>query len=298
MTLLRFALRRATTLLALGVATTAAASAFVACGGSDSASGSGGAGGNGNCPRVVLKAQDQIPLPPNGEAACETPLCNYQTQSGCAEDQACRPSFPAGSATVTPACEPFGTGETADPCDTSSDCARGYLCATVIPSPDGGITPAVSRCYQQCCDGDWTACASGTSCSRQFMVRFADDHVEHPVDLCVPTGTCDLFDPTSCQNDSDPPTPRECKIVDPTGAVACMPKSTRKLGDSCSADTNTCAQGFTCVFDTGAPDVGHCRRLCRAELCGEPSCPPAEGICVHFNRNPPGVGECAPIFEQ
>jgi hypothetical protein len=25
---------------------------------------------------------------------------------------------------------------------------------------------------------------------------------------------------------------------------------------------------------------------------GEPACKEGEGICVHFNRDPPGVGEC------
>lgn len=164
----------------------------------------------------------------------------------------------------------------------------------MIPSPDNGVTPAVSRCYKQCCDGDWSACDTGTSCIRQFNVLFPDQHLEHPIDLCVPTGTCDLFDSAACANDPDPPA-RECKIADPTGAVACMPKSTRKLGDTCSVNTATCAQGLTCVLDGASIDSGHCRRLCRALECGEPSCPTSEGTCVHFNRNPPGVGECTKI---
>ena len=38
-----------------------------------------------------------------------------------------------------------------------------------------------------------------------------------------------------------------------------------------------------------------CRRLCKAvEGGGEPSCKEGEGVCVHFHRDPPGVGECTP----
>ncbi|MGC4086721.1 MAG: hypothetical protein QM756_02260 [Polyangiaceae bacterium] len=185
-------------------------------------------------------------------------------------------------------CDAFGSGKTAEPCVTSQDCARGYFCATTIPAT--ASAPAVSRCYKQCCSGDWSACDAGSSCIRQLNVKFADSHLEHPFDLCMPTGTCDLFDPTSCASDLDPPA-RECKIADPTGAVACMPLSTKKLGDVCSVETNTCAQGFTCVLDPDKTDA-HCRRLCRAEACGTPSCPAVEGDCVHFNRDPPGVGEC------
>ena len=295
MTLLRTVLRRATYTWALCVGS---AGAFAACGSSDSASGAGGAGGAGGCPPVVLKAEDKLPQPPDGEAACSTSLCNYQTQQGCSPDQSCRPSFPAGSTTITPACEPFANAKTDEPCESSSDCARGFLCATIAPSPDGGVTPAVSRCYKQCCAGDWSACDAGTSCIRQFNVRFADDHLEHPLDLCFPTGTCDLFDSASCPDDPATGAPRECKIVDPVGGVACMPTSTRKLGDSCSATTNMCARGFTCVLDGDSNESGHCRRLCRAVACGEPSCPAAEGNCVHFNRDPAGIGECAQVSAQ
>lgn len=278
--------------------TLVASAGFSACGSSDGASSNnGGAGGQGSCPKVVLTAKDEIADPPDGAAACATDVCNYQTQTGCAADLSCRPSFPAGSTTVAPVCEAFGEGKTADSCQTSLDCARGYLCVTVIAGSEDGSTPPVSRCYQQCCSGDWTACDAGSSCIRQFNVRFADSHVEHPLDLCMPTGTCDLFDPNSCANDPDPPA-RECKIVDPTGAVACMPKSTRKLGDACSIATDTCAQGFTCVLDPGSVSDGHCRRLCRAEVCGQPSCPASEGTCVHFNRDPAGVGECALVSVQ
>jgi hypothetical protein len=240
----------------------------------------------------VQNARDETPDPPDGAATCATDLCNYQTQDGCADELACRPSFPAGSTTVTPVCEAFGAGQTDDPCETSLDCAKGYLCVQLSAASEDGTTPAVSRCYRQCCSGDWTACDQGTSCIRQFNVQFSDQHVEHPLDLCMPTGTCDLFDPDSCANDPAPPA-RECKIVDPTGAVGCMPKSSRKLGDTCSIETNGCAQGFTCVLDADSSVDGHCRRLCRAEVCGEPHCPSQEGTCVHFNRDPEGVGECA-----
>jgi hypothetical protein len=106
------------------------------------------------------------------------------------------------------------------------------------------------------------------------------------VDLCFPVNTCDPLDPASCANEAG----RECKVVDPTGAVACAPKSEADVGESC-APPNVCKQGSTCIV---GPSGGVCRRLCRAEECGEPACSPGEGACVHFDRNPPGVGECTP----
>jgi hypothetical protein len=72
--------------------------------------------------------------------------------------------------------------------------------------------------------------------------------------------------------------------VDPVGHAACLPEGSSKIGESC-VDA-TCQGGSICAG-------GKCRRLCKAvEGGGEPSCPPSEGVCIHFARDPVGVGEC------
>jgi hypothetical protein len=37
-----------------------------------------------------------------------------------------------------------------------------------------------------------------------------------------------------------------------------------------------------------------CRRLCKWGPCERSGCGEDEGKCVHFRRNPEGVGECTP----
>lgn len=240
------------------------------CGGADSAHGPRG-DDDTECTPVVLDGGGGIPAPPNGGSSCAEGTCNYQTQAGCPTHLACRPQFPAGSSEVTPGCEAAGTGRAGEACENSSACARGNFCV-------GGT------CRKMCCGGDWSACDAGESCIRQFFVAFGARR-EHAVDLCFPVGTCDLFDPQSCADESTD-IPRECKIVDPTGAVACAPASTRGFGDPCSPP-DVCAQGLTCVGE-------RCVRLCKTEVCAEPGCLADEGPCVHFDRDPEGVGECAP----
>ena len=104
--------------------------------------------------------------------------------------------------------------------------------------------------------------------------------------VCYPKG-CDLFTSAECESDFD------CKIINAAGDTACIPPSPEELGEPCGAPS-ICGRGLTCV----GPDGGQktCRRLCRHEACGEPACQPGEGACVHFNRNPEGVGECTPGF--
>jgi hypothetical protein len=135
-------------------------------------------------------------------------------------------------------------------------------------------------CRKQCCGGDWSACDEGESCIRSLEVRAGGEVIPAGVDLCFPVGTCDLFDSEGCADEPG----RECKLVDPTGAVACSPVSSVKLGDAC-APPEVCSQGLSCVG-------GFCVKLCAWQACGEPACSEAEGTCVHFERNPPGVGEC------
>lgn len=260
---------------------------FLACSSDDSngggsasggASGAGGEGGAGGaCAPVDMNGHAELPLPPDGPSLCPSGACNYQTQEGCGAGQACRPAVNAEAKEVEANCEPAGTGKSGDTCSDSSDCARGYLCV--------GETATDQRCRRLCCGRDWSACDVGESCIRQLYLPLDASHHQYAADLCFPVNDCDPLDPDSC---ADPD--RECKVVDPTGAVACAPRSSAGLGERCGDDTNGCAQGFTCIGPQGLEPT--CRRLCAAEACAEPSCPSDEGTCVHFDRNPPGVGEC------
>lgn len=218
------------------------------------------------CPRLVEDLSLTVPDPPNGAAACASGACNYQTQDGCADDEACRPQFNASEPEVAPGCEATGAARAGDDCTLQSDCGRGLYCAEGV-------------CRKMCCGADWSACDEGESCIRTVQVKAGGEVLDAGVDLCFPVGTCDLFDPDGCEDPA-----RECKIVDPTGAVACAPRSNADLGNPCGPPT-VCKQGLNCVG-------GYCVKLCRFSECGEPSCSESDGACTHFERNPAGVGEC------
>ncbi len=219
------------------------------------------------CPKLILDSLHPIDDPPDGAAACGAGDCNYQTQVGCPDDQACRPQFNATEPDVHPGCETAGTVEAGEACTAQGDCVRGAYCAA-------------GTCRKLCCGADWTGCNAGESCIRGLDVRAGGAVISAEAGLCFPINTCDPLDAKSC---ADEPS-RECKIVDPTGAVACAPRSIAELGEECAPPT-VCRQGATCVGE-------HCIKLCRFEECGEPSCSEAEGTCVRFLRDPEGVGEC------
>ncbi|HEX3776366.1 MAG TPA: hypothetical protein VHV51_17960 [Polyangiaceae bacterium] len=218
----------------------------------------------------ILDAGGGQPIVPDaGGPQCPAGTCNYQDQTGCAAGQACRPQFTATSTTVTPGCEAAASGESGAACTAGADCAIGYYCIENV-------------CRKQCCGGDWSACDPGESCIRQFEVALGGKDVDSGMELCFPVNDCDPLAQNSCAD--DPGT--ECKIVDPTGAVACEPKSSAKIGDACST-ASPCAAGAICV-------ANQCRALCRAEKDGGPVCATGQGTCVHFERDPAGIGECTP----
>lgn len=219
------------------------------------------------CPPLLEDTTVAPAEPPDGASACAAGECNYQTQQGCDASQACRPQFNATAPDVQPGCEAAGEAANGEACTSQADCARGLYCA-------------LGTCHTLCCGADWSACPTGESCIRALEVRAGGEVVSAGAELCFPVGTCDPLDPTSCANEPN----RECKVVDPTGAVACAPRSRSGLGDSC-APPDVCSQGLACVG-------GHCIKLCAYAACAEPSCTPEEGTCVHFARDPAGVGEC------
>lgn len=227
------------------------------------------------CPQVVADGGGGVPDPPDGALACASGACNYQSQDGCSAGQACRPwiNRDGGADEVRPTCRPVGPVAGGEPCEPwKDDCAAGYFC-------HGGA------CRKLCCGGDWSACDEGESCLRQLSVQLMSGTViDAGVSLCYPVNNCDVFDDSSCADEPG----RVCRIVDPTGNVACAPDNNRDIGDPCDA-ASQCGFGAHCVG-------GRCVRLCRAEECGEPACPADEGICVHLDRDPDGVGECTPDY--
>lgn len=254
---------------------TAVALLWVGCNGSDDETpaqdGGGGSGGT-----VILDGGGTIPEPPVGANFCAAGVCNYQDQD-CASGQSCLPSdAPPATGEWPPECFGAGTKSAGEACSQWSECAAGHFCAGI-----GASSPGV--CRKLCCGGDWSACPSGQSCYQQlFLVRPGGGEAQYAkADLCAPVNDCDVFDSSACESG------KSCQIVDPTGNVACITSGTGDVGDSCDS-ASRCKAGFSCVGST-------CRRLCRAVAGGgEPSCPPAEGICVHFVGDPEGVGQCTP----
>jgi hypothetical protein len=223
----------------------------------------------GELPPVILDGGVDVKDPPEGGLECPAGKCNYQLGTGCQPGFGCRPQFTATSPDVNPGCEPAGTGVVGSTCKAQADCAAGYYCAE-------------GSCRKQCCAGDWSACDPGESCIRQVSVHAGDSIVDSGLGLCFPVNDCDPLQPGPCNGVAT----RECKIVDPTGAVACEPLTTAREGDDC-APSSACAAGLSCVLDK-------CRKLCRAVVGGTPACTADEGTCIHFNRDPKGVGECTP----
>jgi len=226
------------------------------------------------CPAIIADGGDTIPPPPDGVMLCPSGACNYQSQDGCGADTACQPTQVTGQASVEPGCVPAGSGHSGEPCDADNACDKGFFCAN-------------GYCRKLCCGRDWSACDEGESCFRNLLLRVGSEVVDSGAWLCFPVNECDVLTSATCE-----PQGFDCKMVDPRGKEACLPPSPEQLGEPCSGD-GACARGLTCVGD---PGEAHCRRLCRAEECGEPACPPEEGLCVHFNRDPPLVGECTPGF--
>jgi hypothetical protein len=229
-------------------------------------------GGGGQQPTdPILDGGGTIPPPPDGASLCPPGVCNYQTGTGCTPDGgpvSCVP-LPTGTS-VAPACEQAGQTPFGKACTQWTDCASGAICAEGL-------------CRKLCCGRDWTGCATPSEhCIRPLQIQLANNTVvPSGAFLCYPVNTCDALQPSSCASIEANTT---CQIADPTGATACLPEGTGGVASPCP-----CKGGFTCV-------EGGCRRLCKAVAGGgEPSCPAVEGTCVHFNRDPAGVGECTPI---
>lgn len=225
-------------------------------------------------PTVILDGGGPVAVPPDGASACPQGACNYQTNAGCAANQTCVP-LPDGSGKVPPGCIGAGDGKSGVACENFDQCAPGYICVA-------------KACRKLCCGGDWSGCPSDAEhCIQGVLTKDASGNsIATGAMVCLPVNTCDALNPAVC------PTPGQtCQIVDPTGATVCLPEGKGGAGEGCP-----CKGGSLCVTEQidGKP-VNKCHRLCKAvEGGGEPSCQAGEGICVHFNRDPAGVGECTP----
>lgn len=217
---------------------------------------------------VILDGGGGVPSPPDGKSKCPMGACNYQTNDGCGGGDTCFPS--AADAGIAPSCLPAGSKMDGAACSpmNDTDCAPGYVCA-------GGA------CHKLCCGGDWSACPNANEhCIVELLLGSA--MTDTGAMLCFPVNNCDPLNPSMCPNMGE-----TCKIVDPSGAVACGAEGTVDVGAACSPSAQ-CKGGAVCVSKT-------CRRLCKAvEGGGDPSCQSGEGNCVHFDRDPDGVGECTP----
>ncbi len=215
-------------------------------------------------PSALLDGGGGVPIPENGELSCPMGACNYQSGTGCGPGEACRPT--ANGNLVRPACVPAGSSQEGEACAADGDCAALHFCASRV-------------CRRMCCGDDWTVCPDGRSCFVDRNVSLDGSAVPTGAATCAPSGECDLLEPEAgCEAGS------ACLVVDSRGAGACLPP-----GDGEAADPCPCAGGFVCA-------TGTCRRLCRAGGDGGgPFCPPGEGVCVHFDRNADGVGECTPL---
>jgi hypothetical protein len=231
----------------------------------------------GQCPPVYFGGGTVAAVPPDGASLCAPGDCNYQTQEGCGTTDTCYLKIDQVAGTVVPACRPAGQLEKGAACsaqatDPSQRCARGLFCSN-------------EGCRKLCCGGDWTGCDAGESCIRNLVVTLPDGRsFPANADLCLPVNDCDPLDPEACKADG-----KVCRVADPVGNVACMSASTLAAGDACDTE-HQCGAGLICT-KTGSSSQGVCHHLCAFGPCVEDRCGD-EGTCVHFPRNPDGVGEC------
>jgi hypothetical protein len=214
-------------------------------------------------PSVVLDGGGAPATPPDGAALCPAGACNYQTGDGCrAASPACVPLFDASGA-VAPSCEAAGAATAGASCAEWIECAPGLLCVTGI-------------CRKLCCGGDWTACGdAGEHCIAGIdLAGEGGGAVSTGAMVCLPVDTCDVLSTTGC------PAALTCQIVDATGATACFPGGQGATGDLCPCQSGNLCAGGVCV------------QLCAAAAGGgDPSCP-VGSACIHYTRDPAGVGEC------
>lgn len=245
--------------------------------------------------KTVYYANDPLPAAPDGASLCPPGICNYQTQKGCSVGETCAPHVDTNVTTqvktVIPACRLAGQRAKGEPCsDTSTSaaeqCGPGLICAE-------------KTCHRPCCGRDWSACDPGESCIHQANIALDKTTTEYTgADLCFAVGTCNVLDLEACKAQG-----QTCRIADPVADVACMPPSALVAGDVCDND-KPCGAGLHCVEDaSGAADKSPmcsgtnpctCRHLCPWGDCNINTCSLNEGVCVHFNRDPLGVGECTP----
>src|SRR5262245_33462350 len=219
----RIGLWTASVLLAL---LSGAASAGVGCSDEDGETKDTNPVDGGHEGYIVKDGGGEPAMHPNGEEACPTGACNYQSGEGCTEPLAsCVPILdPEGQ--PAPTCIAAGTGTSGDACDAQEDCAAGYMCAE-------------KECHKLCCGKDWSGCPSADEhCFRSLKLGSSPDTaVDTGAMLCYPVNYCDALEPDSCTKSGE-----TCQIVDPTGATACLAEGSGAAGDPCP-----CQGGYLCA---------------------------------------------------
>ncbi|MCA9598613.1 MAG: hypothetical protein KC776_35120 [Myxococcales bacterium] len=168
-------------------------------------------------------------------------------------------------------CAPAGTGGTAAPCVSSSDCAPGFACVG-----EG----SAAQCRPFCCSGA-SACESGTYCAERGLRDDSMGATPQMVPVCIQADDCSLDEPYPC------PPNKQCKckegtactVVSSDGTTSCVQPGTGQAGEACP-----CAPGHVCSLEKKT-----CIKICSTDSaaaeCGS-------GKCQSVSYLPKGFGVC------
>ncbi len=206
-------------------------------------------------------------------ALCPEGSCNYQTQSGCGADQACRPTYTVDQSDIEPGCQPVGAGKTGEACSEWTDCARGYLCA-------------VGQCRKICCGGDWSACDFGRE-----PYPSAQGGSERR-GRSIAGRTCAFRSvPATC---STPKRAMTSLVVTASSSIPRAPKPARRRAPRSSASPAAGRASANAGSPAWPASAGASARQKRAD--SRRARPKRARVCTSIAIQP-GVGECTPGWD-
>lgn len=142
-------------------------------------------------------------------------------------------------------------------CSDAKECEEGHICVGYSCKP---------------------LCKTNADCKRGgacFPVRDSETSKAN-VDTRVCAANCDLTDSAAVCGPSV-----SCVIVAARNETDCYGKMGTNVGGApCSADTDICAPGYTCVSMVGQP--GSCQRWCKV---GQPDQCPSHQVCKPLNAS-------------
>ena len=236
----------------------------------------------GMCARHLLRRRARTPHP-DGPTSCATGPCNYQTQAGCPAGQTCWPHIDAVKGPVTPTCRAGGSQKKGESVTTNKAVQPGLLLRG-RRLPNDVLRRATGR-----------HAPPGESCFHQAMAAIGESLVYAGLRPVLPGGHCDVLDRRRACLASEA---QVCRRRRPDGRGR-LHAAERDLALGAACDRlDQCDAGMICAGLSGSgPTNGTCRRLCRWAACGAPACGASDGECVHFTRDPDGVGECTPDWQ-